>query len=370
MSVKKIIIPLLFLSLFFVVLYSARPPGEPFTFEKALRSSATLTQYLSAGKLPGITWADDIHPIFIRNKCNKCHTKGEEATVEGLSEYSLGMIDPTDINNPYYSYHELVYAEGPPHIEEGEVLRDGQCCWPRKYPEEQQRRVWVGHPERSAILRKLEQDYFNWNKPPRFLEEGLRLLWGMPMPMFNSEKDKHVAEYQPDTNQNKKGEQSSAMDKALHSGIKEHDYKTASFLRQSFIRLALWFGYGQENLAALPPKIPAKDRAILRYWIMHTVQLITNGTGIEVMVLDEKGIPLQDATVKYIGNFNKPSRPEVNDIFSSRTDESGKTVLHFPKLSVVTSFWYVIAEHHGVQTELKLLRLEPGELLNISVSIM
>lgn len=370
MSVKIIIIPLLFISLVFVVLYSARPPGEPFTVEKALRSSATLTQYLSAGKLPGITWTDDIHPIFIRNKCNKCHTRGEEATVEGLAKYSLGMMDPTDINNPYYSYHELVYAEGPAYFLAGEVFRDGQCCWPRNYPEEQQRRIWVGHPERSALLRKLERNYYDWNKPPRFLEEGLRLSWGMPMPMFDSEGDEHVAESQQEAIQGTQGGQSSTADKPPHVEKKAHDYKTVSFLGQIFFRLTLWLGYGQEKLSALPPMIPAEDRAVLRYWITHTIQLMDEGTGIEVVVFDEKGIPLQDATVKFIGNFNEPTRLEVKDIFSSRTDESGKTVLHFPKLSVVTSFWYVIAEHRGIQAKPRLLQLEPGKLLNISVSLM
>ena len=153
--------------------HTKHPPKEP-TATEAERLFQDNTPYIiNAGILPGVTWADDIHPIFVRNKCGNCHTRGNEIVVDVLKEFALGLIDPEDLKNPFYSYHELVYAEGPPQIQEGETLRDGQCCWPKDYPQHKQRRIWLGHAERSVLLRKLERDYYDWDKPPRFLEEGL-----------------------------------------------------------------------------------------------------------------------------------------------------------------------------------------------------
>ena len=100
--------------------------------------------WIDSGWLPGITWADDIHPIFIRNKCGNCHTRGQEDVVEGLNQFSLGIIDLEDTVNPYFSYRELVYIQGAPLIMDGETLRDGQCCWPKGFPADRQRRIWLG----------------------------------------------------------------------------------------------------------------------------------------------------------------------------------------------------------------------------------
>jgi hypothetical protein len=68
--------------------------------------------------------------MFLRNRCPECHTRTKEAVAEGFEDFTLGLIDPRDEENPYWSYHELVYAEGPPVLQQEEVLRDGQCCWP------------------------------------------------------------------------------------------------------------------------------------------------------------------------------------------------------------------------------------------------
>jgi hypothetical protein len=150
------------------VVYFVRPPGEPPDLQDKREESIieeSLVPY--NGELPGITWADDIHPIFVRNKCGHCHTRGKEVIAEGFEELALGIIDPEDENNAYYSYHELVYTEGPPQIQDGESLRDGQCCWPRDYPQEQQRRIWIGSPEQSVLMHKLEHDYYDRDRPPQ-----------------------------------------------------------------------------------------------------------------------------------------------------------------------------------------------------------
>lgn len=98
--------------------------------------------------------------------------RGNEIIVDVLQEFALGMIYPKDLGNAYYSYHELVYAEGPPHIQKGETFRDGQCCWPKDYPPHKQRRIWLGHAERSVIVRKLEQDYYDWENHPDFWKKA------------------------------------------------------------------------------------------------------------------------------------------------------------------------------------------------------
>ncbi len=61
-------------------------------------------------------------------------SRGYGIIADVLKEFALDMIDPEDPGNPYYSYHELVYAKGPPHIQEGQIPRDRQCCWPKDYP--------------------------------------------------------------------------------------------------------------------------------------------------------------------------------------------------------------------------------------------
>ena len=295
---------------------------------------------VNKGNLPGITWADDIHPIFLSNKCWNCHTKGNEIIVDVLKEFALGMIDPEDPGNPYYSYHELVYAEGPPQIQKGEILRDGQCCWPKDYPPHKQRRIWLGHAERSVIVRKLERDYYDWDKPPRFLEEGLGLLWGLPMPWYETE------EY----NQGAKNEREIRR------------LKVRSFLERVWLHLSLWVGKAQDELHTLPPRIPTRDRDVLRYWINHAFQVMKDGTGIEVQVFDTKGKPVEDATVHFVGNFNHSTRQQISDQIDLKAGQDGKALLSFPRHSVITVFWFVAAERNGLRTEYQSITARSGEM--------
>ncbi len=239
-----------------LLLFTVRPPGETPTGEfRHLYRPETVPYIVSEGRLPGVTWQDDIHPLFFRNGCGACHSRGREATVEGLKAFALGLIDPKKPEDPYHSYHELVYAEGPGQIREGEILRDGQCCWPRNYPPHQQRRIWVGHAERSVIMRKLDRDYYDWNNPPRFLEEGLGLLWGLPMPWYHAPGE--------------------------HQLMENHEYERRSFFRRALLHLWLWLGRSRERLHAPPPRIPVRDRDLLRYWINHALQVMDEDTGIE-----------------------------------------------------------------------------------------
>ncbi len=100
MSKKIIIVGLLFAA---AAVFFAGPPGEPPVREEEHEDSAAVeTQLiLSHGSLPGIAWAEDIHPILVRNKCGHCHTRGREAIAEGFEELALGMIDPEDESNAH-----------------------------------------------------------------------------------------------------------------------------------------------------------------------------------------------------------------------------------------------------------------------------
>ena len=274
----------------------------------------------------------------MRNRCGECHTRTNEASVENLSEFALGLINPDDPSDPYYSYHELVYAEGPPQIQEDETLRDGQCCWPRKYSPEQQRRIWIGHAERSVIMRKLEGDYFDWNNPPRFLEEGLKLLWGIPMPMF------HIKEKGPG-----------------------HAYNVRSFFSEMLFNISLWFGKNSDKLYELPPRIPEKDRALLRHWINNMEHIKTDDTGIEVYVVDQKGKPKKDTLVHLIGNMNSQEHTRVMDEIRMKTDTQGKASLHFPKWSVISSFWFVSVKSEGKVPKYNYLKVMPGKINRLKI---
>lgn len=308
----------------------------------AVRGDFPASAYIvGAGSLPGVTWADDIHPIFTRNGCIDCHLRGNELYVEDLGEFRLGLVDPLDSANPDYSYHELVYAEGPPHKIEGESLRDGQCCWPFGYPEEKQRRIWIGHSGRSAIVHKLDRDYYDWDGPPRFLEEALRLRWGLPMPW------KKFTDDEP----------------PLHKPLKRRGY-----LAQLLIYIQIWLGtYG--TAIELRPLAPARDRAFLRYWIDHAVQLQTGETGIEVRVEDPRGTPAQGAEVTFVGNFNNPSRTGVSDAETAGVDEQGRASLTFPSGSVVTSFWFVKARKSQQETDFVPLTIRDGETAKLTLTL-
>jgi hypothetical protein len=339
---------LVILSSFFIIIVSAllyviRPPGQP-SFDKNPAKRDNAPYFVNEGDLPGVTWVDDIHPIFTRNICVKCHIRGQEAIAEGFEELALGLIDPKDKSNAFYSYHELVYAEGPPQIQKGETLRDGQCCWPRNYPPEQQRRIWAGRAERSAIMRKLDRDYYDWRKLPRFFEEGLELLWGPPMPMYHNEEEheKHEFKY----------------------------YEIRPFYERIFLHLSLWLGGGRDELHAWPPRIPARDRALLRYWINHTLQVMEEGTGIEVQVSDSDGSPVEDAIVRLVGNYNSPERREVADQIAIKTDEEGTVLLYFPEYSVISSFWFAAAEKDGARTDFEAVEVSKGKINKIRIMLV
>jgi hypothetical protein len=334
--------------IFFIFLYVVRPPGEPPIHKDEHKESSGISPLiLSYGGLPGITWVDDIHPIFVRNKCGHCHTRGREAVAEGFTELALGLIDPNDKDNAYYSYHELVYAEGPPQIQEGETLRDGQCCWPRNYPVEKQRRIWIGHAERSVLVRKLEHDSYDWEKPPRFFEEGLKLKWGPPMPMYKEDEERHE-----DHGSEEKG---------------QRQYDIRPFYKRIFLNLSLWLGGSRDVLRTWPQRIPGNDRLLLRFWINNSVQLMEKGTGIKVAVLNNKGNPISNAKVILVGDYNSPDKREVKDQLSLKTDTEGKVFLSFPELSVITSIWHLSAEKDGISTEYMSLIIQPGQMNKIGL---
>jgi hypothetical protein len=373
MSRKKLAGVFFFLSVFLIVivglLFIVRPPGEPHHSESHDSVRPVEQPYMTnEGKLPGVTWADDIHLIFVRNRCGACHTRGEEDAVEGLTEFALGLIDPEAPSNSYYSYHELVYAEGPPQNQKGERFRDGQCCWPRDFPPDKQRRIWVGHAERSVLMRKLDRDYYDWEKPPRFLEEGLGLLWGLPMPWYH-EKAGHSHDEPGDIAHEKEREHKHGGEREVHgNGKDEHGYEVRSFFKRILFHISLWVGLNRDKLQDLPPRIPERDRALIRYWINNVLQLMNDGTAIEVRVVDGRGRPVKDSMVQLIGNFNVPERAKVRDVIDIMTDVKGRAVLSFPELSVITSFWFISAVVDGKSTGYRSLSVMPGKINKIELT--
>jgi hypothetical protein len=341
-SIKTGIIFFFLLIIFLVLLYTVRPPGRPISDELHRTDIPEKDKYkVNTESLPGVTWVDDVHPIFVRNKCGHCHTRGKEVIAEGLEPFALGIIDPGDKKNAYYSYHELVYAEGEPQIQEGETLRDGQCCWPLNYPAEHQRRIWIGHPERSTLMRKLDRDYYDWRKPPRFFEEGLNLLWGAPMPMYHIEKEDGGSDHQR--------------------------FEIRPFYKRLLLHMSLWLGGSRSELHRWPPRIPASDRDLLRHWINNAIQVKEEGTGIEISVVYPDGKPAHAAVVRLIGNFNSKKKREVTDQIALKTDKMGKAILLFPIESVITSIWFVSSEKNEFQTAYKPLYIIPGKITKITL---
>jgi hypothetical protein len=325
-----------------------RSPGEPLSpRNEHVDDVKTLPLIISYGSLPGVTWTDDIHPIFIRNDCGHCHTRGKEVVAEGFKELALGIVDSENKDNAYYSYHELVYAEGTPQIQEGETLRDGQCCWPRDVPAEKQRRIWIGHAERSALVRKLEHDYYDRDNPPRFFEEALKLKWGLPMPMY------------------KKGDKGHE-DHGAHADD-QRIFDIRPFYEQVLFNLSLWLGGGKGELRQWPQRIPDKDRLLLRYWIDNSIQLTEEGTGIKVRVTDARGKPLREVNVKLTGNYNSPERREVVDEVFLKTDRTGELSIAFPQSSVVTLNWYATAYKEGYKSEEMPLVIRPREINEVEL---
>jgi hypothetical protein len=122
---------LLLIILSLALSHTRQPPKEPSSTSPERLFKDNTPYLIKTGNLPGVTWADDIHPIFVRNKCGNCHTRGNEIIVDILKEFALGLIDPKDPKNPFYSYHELVYAEGPPQIQEGKPSETDNAAGPK-----------------------------------------------------------------------------------------------------------------------------------------------------------------------------------------------------------------------------------------------
>lgn len=370
-TLSKISLSIVLLCLILLAVYILRPPGET-PIPQVEQAAFTPEVWINSGELPGITWADDIHPIFVRNNCGNCHTRGQEDVVEGLDQFSLGMIDPENITNPYFSYHELVYPQGPPLVMDGEALRNGQCCWPKGFPTDQRRRIWLGHPERSALMRKLERDYYDWNKPPRFLEEGLRLSWGLPMPLWQEAGPaNHAAAAQEDHHG---GQQMAHGETAKNSpddhntgehGHENSDYSSSIWKKMAF-RTLLWFGGGRDRLMVLQPRIPAPDRAILRYWISNTIQLQDENTGIDLKVVNEGDTPTVNQEIILVGNFITPEQQEIREKYIIRTDETGHATLNFKAGSVVSSSWYD-GSAESKRDEYTQIAIEPGIVQKITM---
>ncbi len=371
-ALSKISIGVVLLCLVLLAIYTLRPPGET-PIPQGEHAVLIQEVWIESGQLPGITWADDIHPIFIRNNCGNCHTRGQEDVVEGLNQFSLGIIDPENAANPYFSYREFVYTQGAPLIMDGETLRDGQCCWPKGFPADQQRRIWLGHPERSALLRKLERDYYNWNKPPRFFGEGLRLPWGLPMPLWQGgdPPENHATTVQEDHHGGQQeahmeiGENKSTSQNTQGHGHEDSDYSTSIWNRIA-LRSILWFGGGRDQLMALPPRIPATDRAMLRYWITNSFQLQDDDTGIEITVVYQDNLPAVDEKIIFIGNFIFPGQQAIKETFIIRTDGTGKVTLNFKAGSVVSRFWYAGLAGNK-REEYTKIAIEPGIIKRITI---
>ncbi len=289
-------------------------------------------------QLPGVTWNDDIHPIFIKNNCHTCHTRGDEDTVEGLTEFALGLIAPDNPGNSYFSFHELVYTEGVPRKIEGEGLRDGQCCWPYGSSPTQQRRIWLGNPGNSALLRKLERDYYTLNRPPRYLEEGLRLTWGIPMPMWENSSE-------PTTDK-----KDASVKKQVHSAM-----HSPSLINEIKLRFKLLVGRGKSDIATLPPPIPAKDRGLIREWINNAVQLRTDKTTLSIQFLTKSKQGIAGLGIKLFGDVITHEQKDIQDFFELTTNSKGFVTYIFPKDSVVSRNWSIVfEERHDIFDSRKL----------------
>ena len=363
---KKMTIAVVLIAVALSALYFLRPPGTPIPAAEDNDEIAgpQRAYFRDSGNLPGVTWVDDIHPIFVRNECKECHTKGKEAVAEGFEQFQLTLVDPEDHGNAYYSYHELVYAEGPPVIQERESLRDGQCCWPRGAPPRHQRRIWVGHPERSALVRKLDRDYYDWREPPRFFEEGIALRWGLPMPMYHEDETRKETG-RPDS---ERAHEHQGNDHEHETEGQGHRYPLRPVHERLFLHLSLWLGMNRDALHRWPDKIDVVDRALIRYWIANAIQLKGPGTGIEVKVVDGQDRPVTGRRVHLVGNFNSPQRQQVKDRLVRRTDANGRVKVTFPPYSVVSGIWH-IAVARPQATDYRRITLREGKTERVTIDV-
>lgn len=128
-------------------------------------------------------------------------------------------------------------------------------------------------------------------------------------------------------------------------------------------------GY-REKLRLNPQRIPARDLDLLRYWINHATQVMEEGIGIAVQVLDAEENPVHDAFEHLVGNFNHSTWQNVSDQIDLKTDEEGKAHLSFLKFSVVSSFWSVAAERKGLKTEYQTIIIKSGEVSEIDLRLL
>jgi hypothetical protein len=181
------------------------------------------------------------------------------------------------------------------------------------------------------LLRKLERDYYDWNEPPRFIGEGLRLQWGLPMPLWQGIND-HSENNAPAVPDDHHGRQQGTHEESVYS---------ISLLGRMAFRASLWFGMEHAKLMALPPRIPAQDIVVLHYWIANMLHLQNGESGINVRVVNQENLTVAGKEIILVGNYNPPDRQEIKESFTMKTDEVGQASLRFKTASVVSKFWYV-----------------------------
>jgi hypothetical protein len=194
-------------------------------------------------------------------------------------------------------------------------------------------------------MRKLERDYFDWRNPPRFFEEGLALKWGLPMPMYHDE-DNH--------------EDATGGHEEPETPIAKR-FEIRPFYERMLLHASLWLGGGRDELHSWPSRIPARDRAIIRYWISNSMQVMSEGTALEVEVVDPSGAPVGGAVVRLVGNYNSPDVRAVADEIAVETGSDGFARMQFPKYSVVTALWYLSASRGGSESGYVTAVIEEGK---------
>ena len=117
----------------------------------------------------------------------------------------------------------------------------------------------------------------------------------------------------------------------------------------------------------LPARIPARDSALLRYWINNVTQLEDGNTGFDLFVVDQDNLPIADEEIILVGNGNMPGQAEIKETFIVKTAENGRVSLNFGAGSVVSRFWYVgPAGKSGAEYE--EIKIEPGRGKKITLS--
>jgi hypothetical protein len=145
----------------------------------------------------------------------------------------------------------------------------------------------------------------------------------------------------------------------------QKQYDIRPFYQRLFFNLSLWLGGSRDELHQWPPGIPKSERMLLRYWIDNAVQLMEEGTSIEVQTTGPDGKAVNDSAVRLTGNYNSIERKEVVDQLDIKTDTDGKAYLSFPKYSVITSTWFISAEKDGIKSDDQPLHIVSGRVNKI-----